>query len=700
MDKINGYRKFLFIGFIFLIGCSKDDTPETEDNLNNSIDNFYKGSDMTASGKKLSGIWAIFSVGFQGEKADVPIPYESCGRDFFVYGAEGSYNEYLYQDTSCETQSNELHWELKKGVLTLSNDLGQTDEFVIMKLTDEELVFKSKFDVDEDGTLDVLVLFAKKYEPKDFDFISETFNQNSDDAYENLLSVTWKPYKGVNKFDRYEIFRSSGDNCSKSNADRIAVIKDIADTEFTDLDPPAKNTLCYFLKVYTDKGLMAESRLIDLHTEYIRADQVALDKPLVMDNQISLNWKPYQSPYFSYYEVVFSNYPPNASAYGFQEISLAIINDKDVTTFTDENPPYLENPYYAVFAYNIFGNKSLVYNSDHTYFWEVPYKRSNLLDFQSLSSYALDSDEPIIYLYGEERSTRRFNIHKYNYNTNEMEAVSNISNSHRTYKPIKLSDSPNGKEIVLELSTELNFYDAQTLEYKYAIDPDGILTIDDFYYLSDKDLWVIADRENVYTLKRDNANLFIIDSSPHFTQHQGAYPYQVYPLNDNRIMIGQPNEPNSMVFQLDSQGNFLDKKTVPIRASYDEGNKLLYNYSGNYIIDLMQNRLYSGETFQFMGSFETPYFPSGVSKDGLKIYGTNNDPDWTITPESLHKKEAIIFDRNTKSFEKIETLGYPHILFENNSGGIMSISSGLKKERLSQNINDKADIFIEKVDTH
>src|SRR5690606_30239172 len=100
----------------------------------------------------------------------------------------------------------------------------------------------------------------------------------------------------------------------------------------------------------------------------------------------------------------------------------------------------------------------------------------------------------------------------------------------------------NGKEIVLDLTTELSFYNAETLEYKYVIDPPGILTMDDFLYLSDTEIWIIADRENVYTFKRDNANFFLIDSTPHFTDHQGGH--KIYLLNGNRIMIGHPNEPN------------------------------------------------------------------------------------------------------------------------------------------------------------
>jgi hypothetical protein len=122
-----------------------------------------------------------------------------------------------------------------------------------------------------------------------------------------------------------------------------------------------------------------------------------------------------------------------------------------------------------------------------------------------------------------------------------------------------------------------------------------------------------------------------------------------------------------------------------------------YNASGAYIINFIENRLYSTTTFSFLESFEQPHFSSGISLDGLKIFGSNNDPDWQITPESIHAKEAVIYYRNTQTSQQYSTIGYPHIVFENYNGDIMSISSGLKKDHLGHNINNKADLFIEMV---
>ncbi len=66
--------------------------------------------------------------------------------------------------------------------------------------------------------------------------------------------------------------------------------------------------------------------------------------------------------------------------------------------------------------------------------------------------------------------------------------------------------------------------------------------------------------------------------------------------------------------------------------------------------------MYSTNTYSFLESFEEPYFPSGISENGISIFGTNNDPDWQITQESLHAKEAIKYDRNISSLENYNTI--------------------------------------------
>ena len=124
----------------------------------------------------------------------------------------------------------------------------------------------------------------------------------------------------------------------------------------------------------------------------------------------------------------------------------------------------------------------------------------------------------------------------------------------------------------------------------------------------------------------------------------------------------------------------------------------MYNAAAGILVDSEPNRMYSSTTFQNLGSFEKPNFPTGLSADGSKIFGTDNDYEWNIDYDSPHKKEALIFDRNSSMITTVETVGYPHILFENFRGELMSISSGLKRATLYRDLADTADIFIEKVD--
>ena len=681
------YLVFAVLLIFAQFSCSKDD-----DGVGTFF-NFYSGADKSATKQELNGTWAIFRAEFEGRIVDVPINYQDCGRDFFIYANNNIYTEYLYQNSNCEYAVNILNWELDDGVITLSNSFGQREELVITKLNQDELIFKSRFDVDEDGTLDILTLHAQKYQPTEVDFISNTFRQNLDN---DLINFNWQTYNGFNEFNRYEIYRSVGDNCSKQNAVLVSTITDVNITQFTDLNPPAEERLCYYLKIYTNQGLLGESILNDLTTQTIYPKPTGLNQPMVINNQIEFNWQVSNEPYFSHYELAFSNYG-GGTASASQEYTVAIINDVNTTTYIDENPPYLENPYYVLYVHNIFGNKTSFVNNDVTTNWEVEYKREEIIDFQSIQSYTIDSQEPVIYFYGRERGEgNSINIHRVNYETNQSEVVANLSPQYQTSVPIKVFSSPNGKEIFIEQASDLFVYNAETMEYKYTLNP-GILGVRDFIY-TNSGYWVFINSDDVFTFTRDNGNLSLIDTKPHFTNHQSYSTYQVFEINNDKLLVGHINESNSMVYSLDSNGAISFDQTVPIPVLDFDFSKTKYSATGDYLINFKENRLYSTINYTFLESFETPYFPSGISLDGSKIFGTNNDPDWQITPESLHAKEGIIFNRNTQILDKANTKGYPHVIFENYRGDIISISSGLKKDDIHQNVNNKADIFIEVID--
>lgn len=693
MTRTKIFRYLLCALLCSTIGCSKDeDGPGDPSNP----DNFYKGAVTSATGDDLLGYWAIMEAEYEGTRVPVPINYANCGRDFFVYRDNGAYQEYLYTSSGCETVRNQLQWELDKGVITLSTLSGSSDDLVIIKLSATEFQFKARVDIDEDGELDVVVLIAKRYTPDEKDFYTQSFQQDYEARENNLIGFRWEAYDGFNTFDKYEIYRSSGENCSKSNAELIATITDGAVTEFTDVAPPPVSGLCYYIKIYTDQGLLGESGLRTLSTQFIGIDPVAVHEPTVSGNSIVLSWEASTSPYFSHYEVLLSN---QSNFYDELQV-VAVIDDKDLTTYTDDEPPYMENPFYAVRAYNIFGGYSRLHTSEATSFWEVPFKRDEILPFFEIYSYALDTAEPTLYFYGSiiENGVAQIRLLRYNYDTQETESVADFVPSISGNIPIQVVSGPNGKEVVLSQGGKLHFYDALTMEYKYAVVPEGIAYYGGFGYNSFRDVWVLMDSNQVYTMQRDNATLFLIDQTPHYDSRPGLSGYQIIELKNGQVLMGHSQATTSFLYTLDDTGNIQESQSVNIQFRWRSVSEyLLYNSTADILLDTAQNRFYSSVTFQYLNSFGQPDFPSGISTDGTKVFGTNNDPDWLIEPGSLHKKEVVVYDRNTSSMLKVETIGYPHIVFENYNGEIISISSGFKKDNLYENVHNKSDFFVEKV---
>ena len=115
----------------------------------------------------------------------------------------------------------------------------------------------------------------------------------------------------------------------------------------------------------------------------------------------------------------------------------------------------------------------------------------------------------------------------------------------------------------------------------------------------------------------------------------------------------------------------------------------------NYIINLLENKLYSSQSYKFQEAFETPYFPSGISRDGNLILGSNNNPqDHSSTV--IHERIARLYNLTNGNVTTIETEGYPHLLFENHLGQIISISSDFQRDNLGT-VSPKPDIFVEVV---
>lgn len=682
---------------VLFLGCSKDDGPVDHSDPNS----FYSGAATNANSNDLLGYWAITEAEYEGARIPVPINYTDCGRDFFVYREGGTYQEYQYTSSACETISSQLQWELDKGVLTMSTLSGSTDDLVIIKLTATEFQFKARVDIDEDGELDVVVLIANRYTPDEQDFYTQSFQYYDSDYNYELIGYTWQPYDGFHTFEKYEIYRSQGENCSKANAELVATIIDVNETEYFDLEPPVSEKLCYFLRIYTDQGILGDSNLQDFDPSYLRIAPVNLNEPTIAGNTISLSWDASDSPYFSHYEIVLRNHE-GGSGNGFQDKTVATISDRETTSWVDENPPYFENPYYHIRVHTLFGYKT-DYSTDVTTYWQVPFKRPEILSLKEIKSYAIDPSEPVIYFWGQEsgEGMTPLYLNRYNYDTHQIDAIANIAPQYDTDVPIKVIVSPNGKELIIKQGVELHFYDASTMQFKYAIDPETVFSIGDFNYDPLRDIWVISDSDDIFTVKRDNSTMSFIDTAPHFVEHQGSGRYKFIILNNGQIILGHRYETTSFVFDLDATGNFTGNQSVNIQfrqANIYEQEELMYNAAANLLVDSDPNRMYSSTKFQSLGSFGKPNFPTGLSVDGSKIFGTDNDYNWNINDESPHKKEAIIFDRNSSIVTTVETVGYPHILFENFRGEVMSISSGLKRATLYRDLADTADIFIEKVE--
>lgn len=683
-------RLFLYnLIILFYFSCGKD-----EDASDNPVD-FYNGADTSVTTNEIIGTWAIFNLAFEDQIFEVNPTYEECDRNFVVFSENNNYAEYLVQNTGCDFITNMFDWELNNGIITLINQFNQTDDLVITSASETELIFKTRLDIDNDNEIEIVTVYMQTYQPTDIDVVSPTFRSISDT--ESVIDFSWQPYFGFSEFDRYEIYRSQSGICSKENAILLETFYDVDTTTFEDLSPPVESILCYYIKTYTSEGLLGESFLQSVVTENLVVAPVNLDLPIINGNSFSLSWEMSESMYFSHYEIEYSNYGFGNSGVGLQNVSLATIENQDITSYDVVNPPLLENPFFNIFVYDIFGNKTQRFYSDVQVSREVEFKPQSVISLESITSYAVDNENEVVYFFGKASGDSALNIFKYNYSTLEMEAVSNLSINIFTNVPIRLTNSGNGKEIIYKYGSNLRVYDANTLSFKYTLDTQ-ISSFEDFA-ITENDIWILVSSDNIYSYKRDNANFMQLDSKPHLLDDGiNNLNNTVFEINGSRMIVGNPNESNSIVFNLDSNGNLDDGDSVaiPITNNYFSA-RSEYSNAQNYIANFDENRLYSTTTFSLLESFETPYFPTGISIDGNFIFGSNNNPEWQITPESIHAKEAKLFNRATNQVQTINTTGYPHLIFENSNGNFISISSWLKKDNLRQNINDRSDLFIEQI---
>ncbi|MFK7814426.1 MAG: lipocalin family protein [Maribacter sp.] len=679
--------RLLFSAILLILSCSSED-----DTVSISTDSFYKDAQVNADLTLLNRYWSIYEVNFDGKTASVPENFTNCDRDFFTLEPNGTYKEYLITDSGCVPEEQDLNWSFDNGVITLTNSFKDFNEMVVVELTAQQFIFRAKFDVNEDGVDDILQFLARPYAPNE-----QNFYQNSiqwDGSITNRIKLEWSEYDGINSFDRYEILLST-DNCNINNASLLSSITDKGTTSFEDSDPPQAEQLCYFIKIYTDKGILFQSTAASISPEFLDVPGVALKTPEVSENSITLNWDKYQGLYFSHYELVAKNYI-DGFAQAYQEEIVAQFTDINETSFTDNTPPLVKNPVYEIKVYNTFGKQNF-YNSQMVKtVQETNFVSDRIIDILDIYHFTYDISEPIIYLFSSVERTQEKRIVRYNYSTNEIESISNITLNFSSNKEMRLIESNGTKELMFLGNNRLLVFDAQSLEYKYDLENNEIRTIDDFIYLGNNIFSLIND-EFIYTISRDFANTSLIDTQVHFQSQQNSnnYLHQILKISNDRILIGNANQSQSIAFNYDSQGNLSNKETIniPVLSTYQE--ETLFNETDNTLINLMENRIYSLADYS-VESFEQPYFPTSLISNGVEIIGTNNDPDWYIDNESLHEKSTKIFNLQNKSLNSIETDGYPHLYFENLSGELFSISTYFKRN-LPSTSYDKSDFFIEKI---
>jgi hypothetical protein len=680
-------RTLLFLLLAILLGCSKDDDLEEPENT------FYKDALTSATASQLSGTWAIFEVGLDGQRAEVPVTYEDCGRDFFQFMNNGTYRDYLIITSyECEKQIQDLDWELSNGVITLQNSLGQEDEMVILQLNQDKLVFKMNIDIDEDGETEIITFGARRYTPpNDPDLYSYTFGADTIDNDGDKIRLTWMPYDGFYAFERYEIYRSTV-GCSKTNAELITSIEDRSVNFFIDEDPPVKEEICYFFKLYNENGLVGESELTTFFTEYLRPAEVEFTKAEAVNNQVELKWQPFEGNYFSHYEITVRNYE-GGTGYAYQEYSLKVIEDKEVSSFIDEDPPRLKNPVYAIYAYDIFGNISSSRHGEKNS-RELNWTHPEVLNFDSVKFVAVDPEKPEVFFYGRQNSYN-YTLLKYNYQNHQVTATANKNPEVSTNVNMRFYNSGNRRELFFPQGSALAVYDAGDLSFKYNLVPDNYRTFYDFVYLGDN-IFGFIDNNSIYTYKRSNANLELIAKRDHFTAHLGNNSYHIVKLKNGELLVGHFQESQSFKFSISSTGEISSGQLVniPIRSRSEK--KTLYSEDRNYVVNLLENKVYSTQSYSLQETFESPYFPTGISRNGNLILGSNNDPQENISNESIHEKKARLYELATGKLSTVDIKGYPHLLFENHLGQIISISSGFKRENLDTN-SPKPDIFVEVV---
>ncbi|WP_224491283.1 fibronectin type III domain-containing protein [Robertkochia flava] len=670
----------IFILGLLLAGCFKDDGEPPQE------DPFYAGRVGEVDKTLLSGSWAIHYIEWEGQREAVPENSEECGRDFFVFDANGVYRDYVLDyEYNCSYTSSAFQWKDADGVITLNDASGGTLEMVVVEQGLSKLIFRMKFDLDEDGKDDIFELTAYPYEPLDSDYYSETFARNPYQEHLDKIRFEWQEYRGPNQFSRYEIYRSAV-GCAKENATLVATLTQREINYFIDENPPAAEELCYFFRVYTAEGLLGESELRSVDTNGFPVASVQMRQPEVNGNAITLSWESYKGYYFSHYEIAARNFT-SGSGYGYQEVIIDTIPERTTLSYTDTDPPYFKNPVYTVYAIDIFGNRSTQWQMG-LHSWEVAYSRPELLGFTAITKVAVSKTQPLVYLYGRE-DNGQYSLCAYNYQTGARTVCSDVVPEIFTDMNMKIIQTSSGEELIFPQGSDFLVYDPANLALKYTLKP-GISGVQEFH-VTGNGTWLITDQNLIYALDHQQDQLTITDSKAHFATFQSFGAYGVLELANGRFLVGHPNEGTSREYELDGQGGLtLTRSEVPLVMSN------LYYYPGlNRIVNGNDQTIIDEATFEVTGSYSFPVFTYGAGRSQGKILGSNNDPTNAFSTSYPHQKKGYFYDLITGTELSVGTKGYPHFIFEGMNGDLISISSGLLRDHLGSSV-PKTDLFLER----
>lgn len=675
--------QLLFLCFFsaFLISCSTDDTSDNKEKYSIQTD---------AKEEDLVGVWSIYVVEIDEFVQDVPVNFEECGRDFFIYKADGKYEEFLFQESSsCLPSLNQFNWKLDNGILTLSTiDLSESEQIKVNSLNENTFIFTVSIDLNGDGKRETYTLTAFRYiPPNEMDLYTDSFQRKEEDPFAGHIEFDWDMYTGYNNFIKYEIYRDSSADCNINSSELVKTIENVNETNFIDENPPVKEGLCYFLKIYTDKGLLGQSDPRFVPTEFIIPNNVKILNNSSTDDSVTISWEKYSGYYFSHYEIRVQDQDQNSSP---NIETIKIIEDINVTSYTDIEPPYVNNPIYTIYVHNIFGNISPLNRDENMV--KTNFIRPELLSFDYIKFLSFDSDEQVLFFYAVNPDNSRRLI-KYDYINQNVLTEGFKLPTVETDVEMKLINSDNGKELILEQGGDYWVYYASDLTFKYELKP-GFGLRDSFDYI-DNGIWVFSNNDNVFTYKRNGSEMIKIDEEPHFSDHQGGMNYEITKIDNSNVLLSHNNEGRSIHYAIDENGYFtnLGVKEIPLLATYNSD--VSVNSVASLLLNKKRNTVYSSTNFLEIDKYTSPNVTSNFNRAGSKIFGIDKQEVVTGVFEG-HKKEIIIYDLNKKSVESKLTKGYPLYIAEDKQGNIVSLSSGFPRdEYFDIHNNNVPDMFVE-----